>query len=202
MRNKIILAMLAITFTISAANIIQSYIPEYYELYLVDFPKYEYIKVPVSNVDKMTSIVQEELRDDIHPVVTFKKPSITQITYTTITPGQPHVEVYKPQTSGHLTKSSGVFYGPSGKETYYNLDMSGVINIMRNAGYSEAEYPYWVRDDGCKMLGQYIMLGGDIINTRNRGDIVETSLGTGMLCDHCVNAQMNDPTLIDIAVTW
>ena len=40
-----------------------------------------------------------------------------------------------------LSASAGVVYGPSGKETYYNLDMSGVIRIMNNSGYY---YSYWV----------------------------------------------------------
>ena len=54
-----------------------------------------------------------------------------------------------------LSKRSGVNYGPSGKETYYNLNMNGVVNIMRSMGnYDE----YWVRNDGCKMLGNYIMV--------------------------------------------
>ena len=65
------------------------------------------------------------------------------------------------KTSGGLTKSAGVYNGPSGKETYYNLNMSGVVSIMRSMGYSEEEYPYWVREDGCKMLGDYIMVAAN-----------------------------------------
>ncbi|MBQ1574990.1 MAG: hypothetical protein IIZ78_28005, partial [Clostridiales bacterium] len=42
----------------------------------------------------------------------------------------------------HLTKSAGVFQGPSGKETYYNLPMGQVINNMRGLGYSVEEYPF------------------------------------------------------------
>ena len=30
-----------------------------------------------------------------------------------------------------LTRRLGTILGPSGKETYYNLNMGGVINIMR-----------------------------------------------------------------------
>ena len=33
--------------------------------------------------------------------------------------------------------------------------MSGVVRIMRDMGFSAEDYPYWVRDDGCKMLGSY-----------------------------------------------
>lgn len=100
----------------------------------------------------------------------------------------------------HLTKSAGVFSGPSGKETYYNLDMSGVISIMRSMGYSEDDYPYWVRDDGCKMFGDYIMIAANL-SIRPKGTLVETSLGTGIVCDTGGFAYSN-PTQIDIAVTW
>lgn len=99
-----------------------------------------------------------------------------------------------------LTRSAGVVNGPSGKETYYNLDMDVIVRIMRNQGYSEEEYPYWVRDDGCKMLGNYIMIAADF-NTRPRGTIVQTSLGCGIVCDTGGFASEN-PTQVDIAVDW
>ncbi len=105
-----------------------------------------------------------------------------------------------PPLDKHLTRSGGVFNGPSGKETYYNLKMSGVVNIMRNQGFSEEEYPYWVRDDGAKMLGDYVMVAADF-NTRPRGTILETSLGTAIVCDTGTFAQSN-PTQVDIAVDW
>ena len=96
-----------------------------------------------------------------------------------------------------LTRSSGVNYGPSGKETYYNLPMNGVIYYMQLLGYN---YQYWVRSDGVKMYGDYIMLAANT-NIRPKGIILQTSLGLGMVCDHCEAA---DGTLnqLDIAVTW
>ena len=81
-----------------------------------------------------------------------------------------------------LTKSKGVNYGPTGKETYYNLPMGGVVRIMRNMGYTEAEYPYWVRSDGVKMLGQYVMVAANL-NHFPRGSLVPCSLGMGIVCD-------------------
>ena len=78
-----------------------------------------------------------------------------------------------------LTASAGVVYGPSGKETYYNLDMSGVISNMNNLGYY---YSYWVRDDGVKMFGGYVMCAA-ALDIHPRGSLVETSLGTGIVCD-------------------
>ena len=100
----------------------------------------------------------------------------------------------------HLTMSAGAIQGPSGKETYYNLDMSGVVSIMRSEGYSEKEYPYWIRDDGVKMLGPYVMVAA-AFNIRPRGTILESSLGTAIVCDTGGFASYNQEQL-DIAVAW
>lgn len=96
-----------------------------------------------------------------------------------------------------LSKGAGVVYGPSGKETYYNLDMSVIVSIMRGMGNNDE---YWVREDGCKMLGDYIMVAANF-NIRPRGSIVETSLGEGIVCDTGGFAKKN-PYQIDIATTW
>ena len=81
-----------------------------------------------------------------------------------------------------LTKSKGVNYGPIGKETYYNLNMSGVVRVMRNMGFDEVNYPYWIREDGCKMLGPYIMVAANF-NHFPRGSVVECSRGIALVCD-------------------
>lgn len=96
-----------------------------------------------------------------------------------------------------LTKQAGVVQGPSGKETYYNLDMSGVIRIMQNQGF---EGEYWVREDGVKMYGDYIMCAANL-NVHPRGSLVESSLGTCIVCDTGGFASSN-PNQLDIAVTW
>lgn len=100
-------------------------------------------------------------------------------------------------TGPKLTKSKGVNQGPSGKETYYNLPMSGAIKTMRRMGNNDK---YWVREDGCKMLGDYIMIAANL-KVRPRGSLVETSLGTGIVCDTGGFAKRN-PKQIDIAVNW
>ncbi len=99
-----------------------------------------------------------------------------------------------------LTKRAGVVQGPNGRETFYNLKMSGVIRLMRELGYSEDEYPYWVRDDGCKMFGPYIMVAANL-KTRPKGTIIETSLGWAMVCD-TGDFVKKYPNGIDIAVNW
>lgn len=105
-----------------------------------------------------------------------------------------------PPMESHLTKQAGVFSGPSGKETYYNLNMSGVISIMRSMGYDEATYPYWVRDDGVKMFGDYVMVAANL-DIRPKGTILECSLGTAMVVDTGGFAASN-PTQLDIRVNW
>lgn len=99
-----------------------------------------------------------------------------------------------------LTKSKGVNYGPSGKETYYNLPMGGVVRIMRNMGFDAENYPYWVRNDGVKMLGDYVLCACNL-SVHPRGSLVETSLGKGICADTGGFAKHN-PTQIDIATSW
>lgn len=75
--------------------------------------------------------------------------------------------------------------------------MSGVIKAMRNIGNNDE---YWVRNDGCKMLGNYIMVAANL-KVHPRGSLVETSLGTGIVCDTGSFANGN-PNQLDIAVNW
>ena len=96
-----------------------------------------------------------------------------------------------------LTKSGGVNNGPSGKETYYNLNMSGCIRIMKDLGYN---YRYWVRSDGVKMYGDYVMIAADL-SIRPKGTHVPTSLGMGIVVDTGSFVKQNK-TQIDIAVSW
>lgn len=96
-----------------------------------------------------------------------------------------------------LNPSSGSIMGPSGKETYYNLNMSGVVNVMRNMGNTDE---YYVRADGVKMLGNYVMVAANL-QLRPRGSLVMTSLGMGIVCDTGGFA-INNPTQLDIAVAW
>lgn len=99
-----------------------------------------------------------------------------------------------------LSQFCGVFSGPSGKETYYNLDMSRIVSIMRSMGYDEEEYPYWVREDGVKMLGPYVMVAAEL-SSRPKGTILECSLGTAIVVDTGGFASSN-PTQLDIATAW
>lgn len=99
-----------------------------------------------------------------------------------------------------LSKGRGTITGPSGKETYYNLNMSGVVRIMRGMGFTEELYPYEVRDDGVKTLGGYVMVAAHL-GIRPRGTFIMTSRGIGLVCDTGGFARRN-PTQLDLAVTW
>lgn len=96
-----------------------------------------------------------------------------------------------------INSYNGTVAGPNGKETYYNLNMSGVVRIMESLGY---DYEYWVREDGAKMYGPFIMVAADL-DLRPRGSIIKTSLGWAMVCDTGEFTNWN-PTQLDIAVAW
>lgn len=87
-----------------------------------------------------------------------------------------------------------------GTETWYNLDMSWIIELMRSRGFSEEEYPYWIRDDGCKMLGDYIMCAANL-DIYPRGSIVQLTLGEGLVCD-TGGFVVDNPYGFDVAVNW
>ena len=51
------------------------------------------------------------------------------------------------------------------------------------------------------MYGDYIMLATDTYRIP-KGTILETTLGTGIVCDHCESAESYSGTWIDVAVSW
>ena len=115
----------------------------------------------------------------------------------------PYYYMHEPvvySSSKHLNRRDGVCYGPSGRETYYNLDMRGVVRRMRSLGYSAEEYPYWVRSDGVKMFGPYVMVAANF-RIRPRGTILECSLGTAIVCDTGGFIKWA-PRGLDVAVDW
>mgnify|MGYP007070221127 CR=1 FL=1 len=82
-------------------------------------------------------------------------------------------------------------------EILINLDMSGVVSIMHGYGY---DYEYWEREDGVKMFGAYVMCAANL-DVHPRGSLVESSLGTAIVCDTGGFAESN-PNQLDIAVNW
>lgn len=90
-------------------------------------------------------------------------------------------------------------HGPSGPETGYNLPMEGVVYLMRQAGYTEEEWPYWVREDGLKMFGDYVMVGA-YLPLRPKGTVIPTSRGMGIVVDTGYFAY--GPYQLDLAFAW
>lgn len=155
-----------------AENIVKS------EKAIAEAEKTTYTEKAVVTIDSVDEVIEEPTEEDVD---------------------EPETN-YTPSSGGCLTAYAGVYNGPSGKETYYNLDMSGVISIMRSMGYGEEEYPYWVREDGVKMFGPYVMVAAEL-SSRPKGTILECSLGTAMVVDTGGFASGN-PTQLDIATTW
>ena len=107
-------------------------------------------------------------------------------------------DTYNTSWSGEvLNRSNGIVVGPIGKESYYNLRMNRVVQIMKDKGY---DYEYWVRSDGVKMFGPYVMVAADL-SIYPKGSLVECSLGTGIVCDTGDFVYSTDRAL-DIAVSW
>ena len=132
--------------------------------------------------------------EEQEPVVQESAPSSnSNVSYQT----EP-VQTYSYQNDGScLTPSGGVYYGPTGKETYYNLDMNGVVSNAQEQGI---QGEYWIREDGVKMYGDYVIVAANL-DTHPRGSTVETSLGTGIVLDTGGFAA-SDPNQVDIAVDW
>lgn len=101
-------------------------------------------------------------------------------------------------TGNHLTKDKGITVGPQApRESFYNMDMSYIVQRLKRKGFSG---DYWVREDGVKMFGDYIMVAANF-DIYPIGTIVQTSLGAGIVCD-TGGFIYRWPTAFDIAVTW
>ena len=147
---------------------------------------------PIPSEETKTDVIVETEEDNAESSINV---TTEEQTNTSTTPVQAYTgQVLTPQ-AGRVTTLDG-----RGTESYYNLDMSGVVAIMRQQGYSEAEYPYWVRSDGCKMLGGYVMCAANF-SVYPRGSVVQLTLGQGLVCDTGGFAA-NDPYGFDIAVAW
>lgn len=134
----------------------------------------------------------QRFEDVVHEVNSFES------AVENLTPS--HISLPTTWTGNRLSRNGGVVNGPSGRETYYNMDMSFCISRMRSKGYSEKDYPYWVRDDGCKMLGPYIMVAANF-KIRPLGTILETSLGWAIVVDTGGFVRQY-PKGLDVATNW
>lgn len=144
-----------------------------------DTKKKEAKKVEEPKVEEVIEkeVVEEEVVEEpVQTAPTQAQNYASQNTYT--------------QSNGSgLTKSKGVNWHNGNKETYYNLDMSGVIS---NAQAMGIQGEYWVREDGVKMYGDKVIVAAQM----DKGTVIDTSLGTGIVLDYCPAGT------VDIAVSW
>ncbi len=148
----------------------------------------EDVQQDLREVDERINEIELSYNKEKTVTVAEEKPVIAAEATTAYTP-----------TTG-LTKRGGVnYYGENGeqKETYYNLPMSGVIGYAQAAGI---DGEYWVREDGAKMYGEYIIIAANQ-EVHPYGSTVETSLGTGIVLDTGSFAAGN-PNQVDIATDW
>lgn len=85
------------------------------------------------------------------------------------------------------------------QETYYDLDMSGVMKLF--AAECGAQNYYTVREDGVKVDSEGYVLVAAELSRYPRCSIVETSLGLGKVYDTGSFALTN-PEQFDIATDW
>lgn len=98
-----------------------------------------------------------------------------------------------------LNKRDGVNYYKGTKETYYNLPMDRIYaKADKNFG---SHHKKWIRDDGVKMYGPYIVLAVPFDVYPYGTCDIETSLGLGIALDTGAFAE-NNKNQIDVAVNW
>jgi len=93
-----------------------------------------------------------------------------------------------------LTAGLGKIEYQGHTETWYNLPINNVVRRAQNMGIP---CEYWVRDDGVKCFGPWVIVAAH--PSKVRYSMVQTSLGEGIILDvH----EKPDEDLIDIAVAW
>lgn len=115
--------------------------------------------------------------------------------------------------SGYLTGGAGFikYTGADGrltKETWCDLNPNNLAKIMREDHGIELDY--WIREDGVYMYGDYVMVAADIPHMDGteqeaqyrKGDLVQTSLGTGMIVDLCGMAELTRKGRTDVDVWY
>lgn len=145
---------------------------------------------PIAGVNKALAEAQQEAKLEA-PIAGASRAAMDALTE------EEKAVKYTYSSESTLNPRNGVFYGPSGKESYYNLPMRQVVRYMRDLGNTD---PYWVREDGVKMLGDYVMVAADL-DIRPKGTILPTSLGDAIVCDTGTFAD-TCPTGLDVAVAW
>lgn len=154
----------------------------------------EDLKAPAAEVvDHTTPVVESEAPQGmVEAAVIIKGEHSTMTEIDESNPAQ------KPAPSGpRLTREAGTIQFEGHSETYYNLDMSVVVQVAHDKGIGG---DYWVREDGAKMLGEYIMVAA-CYDVHPYGSLVNTSLGMGIVVDTGGFIAWNAGN-IDISCDW
>lgn len=116
--------------------------------------------------------------------------------------GDTEVKIVKPVSTWQgpvLNAKSGTVVGPSGKETYYNLNMSRIVANTKAYGIAG---DYHVSPEGYKMFGEYVMVAANL-NIHPRYSVIRTSVSDKCLVvDTGEFTQNGSGTQVDIAVVW
>lgn len=93
-----------------------------------------------------------------------------------------------------LTARAGRITFNGHTETWYDKPMNRVIGRAQMIGIPA---DYWIRDDGVKMFGPWVIVAAH--KSKVRYTRLQTSLGEGIILDYHT---MDDPELYDIATDW
>ena len=94
-----------------------------------------------------------------------------------------------------LTARAGRITFNGHTETWYNMRMTYVCQRAQQIGI---QGDYWVRDDGVKMYGPWVIVAANW-DIHPYGTVLETSRGYGMVLD---THTADDKEIIDIATNW
>lgn len=158
---------------------------------VIVYPKDEVVKEEIEEVIEEEAVIEETIEQTEAEVEEIKE----EVKEVTANPTPVPAE-------GVLTKSKGTVQFDGHKETYYNLNMSKVVSNAKKKiqAAQDENWEYWEREDGAKMLGDYIMVAADQ-KIHPYGSLVNTSLGMGIVVDTGTFI-MTNPQQIDIAVNW
>ena len=188
--------------------------PEFepYEMYVnVSFlnvrssPSLESDVIGKLNINDKVYVMGETEGDDVDWLIIYYEGGIDSLGFISSEYTQetaPELDTYNNEWTGKkLNKHDGTVQGPSGKETYYNLNMAKCIYYMQQLGYYGK---YWIRSDGAKMYttneGSFVMCAA-CLKLHPKGSLVETTLGTAIVVDTGEFASYNQ-NQIDICTNW
>lgn len=162
--------------------------------------KDEYLKIKGNNIssdslnenehhDNSLNDVKEEIQtvENTNTVET-KNTIVEDLNYENVVVEEVSAPIETIQLMDTNAKFATNVYHTGVNEVFDEMDtikisnVSNIIKMMREKGFDEANYPYYIREDGVKMLGNYVMVSASLAD-HPLGSVVETSLGQGIVCN-------------------